>query len=116
MKLKIYNNGKGWYTVAKNYKDKEDKAYLSVFFPPNRCDEPNGTQNEKGKSAYIEIEEASINSYQNKASGFTIFKYREIEDQHNIERNTMERITLEKRQNSSGTSYAGLKQDDLPFY
>ena len=106
MKLKIYNNGKGWYTVAKNYKDKEDKAYLSVFFPPNRCEEPTGTQNEKGKSAYIEIEEASINSYQNKASGFTIFKYREIEDQH----------TIERTQTSSGTSYAGLKQDDLPFY
>ena len=33
MKQRIFNKGRGWYISAKNRYDKEDRAYMNVFFP-----------------------------------------------------------------------------------
>ena len=35
MKLYINKGQYGWYTTAKNRNDKEDKAYVNLFFPKN---------------------------------------------------------------------------------
>ena len=42
MKLYINKGQYGWYTTAKNRNDKEDKAYVNLFFPKN-TDPADGT-------------------------------------------------------------------------
>lgn len=77
MKVKIFNRGKGWYISAKNYKDENDRAYMSVRFV--NCPEIVPHNNEQGyASADIKIEEASFGAYQGKMN-MTVFKYTEVE-------------------------------------
>lgn len=73
MKQKIFNSGKGWYISASNYKDKNDKAYLNIYFPKGT--EPDYVDNGRGFSVQdIDIIEAKFTSYQGKI-GLTVFKY-----------------------------------------
>lgn len=69
------NKGKyGWYTTATNYKDKEDKAYVNLYFPKDT--EPmDGTEQ-------INPIEWKLTSYKGKV-GMTVFKYTLIEKQDN---------------------------------
>ena len=66
--MKLYiNKGKyGWYTTAKNRNDKEDKAYVNLFFPKN-SDPADGTEE-------IDAIEWRLTCYKGKV-GMTIFKY-----------------------------------------
>lgn len=99
MKTKIFNSGKGWYISCTNYKDKEDKAYLNLFFPKDS--EP--TFDTKGKSYCaldIDVLEARFTSYKGRP-GMTIFKYTVVEEK-------------EDSKMFGGPSLIG--QDDLPFY
>lgn len=62
-----------WYVVGTNYKDKEDKAYMDLFFLNGT--EPEFVPDKDGKCSYnISIEEGKFTSYKNKM-GLTVFKY-----------------------------------------
>lgn len=72
MKTRLFNRGNGWYVSATNYKDKEDKAYMNVFFPKNS---PDFHETEKGYDVLdIFVEEGAFNCYKGKI-GLTVFKY-----------------------------------------
>lgn len=78
MKQKIFSKGKGWYISANNYKDKEDKCYINLYFPKGT--EPMYIDNGRGFSVKdIDIQEMKFTSYKGKA-GVTIFKYSMIDD------------------------------------
>lgn len=78
MKQKIFSKGKGWYISANNYKDKEDKCYINLYFPKGT--EPMYIDNGRGFSVKdIDIQEMKFTSYKGKA-GVTIFKYSMVED------------------------------------
>lgn len=66
MKLYINKGQYGWYTTAKNRNDKEDKAYVNLFFPKN-SDPADGTEE-------IDAIEWRLTCYKGKV-GMTIFKY-----------------------------------------
>lgn len=66
MKLYINKGQYGWYTTAKNRNDKEDKAYVNLFFPKN-TDPADGTKE-------IDAIEWRLTCYKGKV-GMTIFKY-----------------------------------------
>lgn len=67
MKLYINKGQYGWYTTAKNRNDKEDKAYVNLFFPKN-SDPADGTEE-------IDAIEWRLTCYKGKV-GMTIFKYK----------------------------------------
>lgn len=71
MKLYINKGQYGWYTTAKNRNDKEDKAYVNLFFPKN-SDPADGTKE-------IDAIEWRLTCYKGKV-GMTIFKYSMIDD------------------------------------
>lgn len=71
MKLYINKGNYGWYTTARNHKDKEDKAYVNLFFPKDT--EPSQDTN------CIDPLEWSLSCYKGKV-GLTIFKYKLIEE------------------------------------
>lgn len=77
MKLYIKSKGNGWFTVANNYKDKEDSCTISLFFPNNT--EPEYIPTDDGKAYTIAIDpiEWKLTSYKRKV-GMTIFKYEVI--------------------------------------
>ena len=66
MKLYVNKGQYGWYTTAKNRNDKEDKAYVNLFFPKN-SDPADGTKE-------IDVQEWQLSCYKGKV-GMTIFKY-----------------------------------------
>ena len=66
MKLYINKGQYGRYTTAKNRNDKEDKAYVNLFFPKN-SDPADGTKE-------IDAIEWRLTCYKGKV-GMTIFKY-----------------------------------------
>lgn len=66
MKLYINKGQYGWYTTAKNRNDKEDKAYVNLFFPKNTSP-ADGTEE-------IDAIEWRLTCYKGKV-GMTIFKY-----------------------------------------
>lgn len=71
MKLYINKGQYGWYTTAKNRNDKEDKAYVNLFFPKNTSP-ADGTKE-------IDAIEWRLTCYKGKV-GMTIFKYSMIDD------------------------------------
>ena len=76
MKAMIFNQGKGWYITAKNYKDPEDKCYINVYFPQKT--DPVFTPHEKGwANLYVDIQQAKFTSYKNKPE-LTVFAYEVI--------------------------------------
>lgn len=75
MKVKIFNQGKGWYVSCTNYKDANDKAYMNLHFASSKCAKPSYVDNGRGFSVQdIDIQEAKFTSYKGKV-GMTIFKY-----------------------------------------
>ena len=65
MKQKIFSKGKGWYISANNYKDKEDKCYINLYFPKGT--EPMYIDNGRGFSVKdIDIQEMKFTSYKGK--------------------------------------------------
>ena len=106
MKQKIFSKGKGWYISATNYKDQNDKCYISLFFPKNS--EPPYIDNGRGFSSKdIDITEAKFTSYQGKA-GLTIFKFEELKDEPKNSNMGGDRA-------DSGKSL-DIQPEDLPFY
>ena len=104
MKQRIFSKGNGWHISATNYKDKEDKCYVNLYFP--KGSEPEYVDNGRGFSMKdIDIEEAKFTSYKGKA-GMTVFSYIEID-------NT-------EKENENGHSMFGpenaVDPNDLPFY
>lgn len=85
MKQRIFSKGKGWYISATNYKDKNDKAFVSLHFTNNN--EPIINVGNQGYAVMdIDIIEWRLNSYKNKV-GMTIFKYYPVEEQQEAVRN-----------------------------
>lgn len=70
MRLFISKGKYGFYTTAINYKDKEDKAYINLYFPKNTDPQDN--------VECIEPIEWILTSYKGKV-GMTIFKYQPID-------------------------------------
>ena len=113
MKLKIFNRGKGWYSIANNYKDQNDKQYVNIHFA--KCDEPSYEDNGRGFSVQdIDILEGKLSCYQSKV-GMVIFKY-----------DLLTNISLEKENDHYTEKFGGdraesyqtleLEPNDLPFY
>lgn len=71
MKLYINKGQYGWYTTAKNRSDKEDKAYVNLFFPKN-SDPADGTKE-------IDVQEWQLSCYKGKV-GMVIYKYGMFEE------------------------------------
>lgn len=106
MKQRIFNKGHGWYISAHNYKDKEDKCYISLFFPKNT--EPFYEDNGQGFSVKdINIEEAKFTSYKGKV-GLTVFKYLEIYEGSDFDK-------MGGRKANLGDS-VDIRPEELPFY
>lgn len=103
MKQTIFNRGKGWYISCSNYKDENDKAYISLYFPKGTT--PIYEDNGRGFSMLnIDILEAKFTSYQGKA-GMTIFKYVESKNDES------------KKDDSKMFGAENIVEpDDLPFY
>lgn len=95
MKLYIKKGQYGWYTSATNYKDKEDKQYVNLFFPK-------GTE-PADEVEYIDPTEWKLTSYKGKV-GMTIFKY-----------NT-EAFAYEHDSTPVEQSDVVIPSDALPFY
>lgn len=107
MKQKIFNRGNGWYISATNYKDKEDRAYVNLFFPKNT--EPLYQDNPDGYEAKdIDILDAKFTSFKGKV-GMTIFKYTEIEQKE-------EPAVIHRKTDNMGGGVVEIDTDDLPFY
>ena len=81
MKLRIYNNGNGWFVPIGNYKNKEEKPiYMNISFPKNHAPEPTYVPGLDGKCKKdIIVDEASFNKYTNDKGelklSLTVFKY-----------------------------------------
>ena len=97
MKLKMYNNGKGWYVPCHNYRDENDKAYLNIYFA--KCEEPQGTE------AEIIVDEARHGCYKGKIQ-LSIFKYHTKKNDDNS--------MFGGNRADAGNNI--IKPDDLPFY
>lgn len=104
MKTRLFNKGKGWYVSATNYKDKEDKAYMSVYFTKD-CEEPTPTFNASGYAMIdIDVLESFYVSY-NKKIAWKIQKYIEVKNEAQSE---------QKQPHNSNK--INLTSDDLPWY
>lgn len=100
MKLYIKSKGNGWFTVATNFKDKEDSCTISLFFPKN-VEEPAYIPTADGKAYTIAINpiEWKFNSYKGKP-GMTIFKYELIAE----------------AEETKATQNVKIEESELPFY
>jgi hypothetical protein len=95
MKLFINKGQYGWYTTARNYKDKDDKSFVNLHFAKNT--EPmDGTE-------CINPIEWGLNCYKGK-TGITIFKY-EVVDNSNM-----------GGDRADSYKSADIKPEELPFY
>lgn len=96
MKLYIKSKGNGWFTVANNYKDKDDSTTVGLYFPKDT--EPSYEETEDGKAYTIAIDpqEFKLTCYKGKV-GMTIFKY-EVVAEEKLDRNVK------------------IDSDALPFY
>lgn len=111
MKARIFNRGKGWYITAVNYKDKDDKKYISLYFP-NGTEQPDADLKDGWCSRDIDILEARHNCYKGEV-GMTIFKWR-YADELDENKTFVDSI--------QGTKYAEkfgdvkIDTNELPFY
>lgn len=111
MKQKIFSKGKGWYISANNYKDKEDKCYINLYFPKGT--EPMYIDNGRGFSVKdIDIQEMKFTSYKGKA-GVTIFKYSMIEDNESFTESVK---GTEYAKNFGATQSIEIDESELPFF
>ena len=97
MKLYIKSKGNGWFTVASNYKNKEDSCTVGLYFPKTTT-EPAYVPTEDGKAYTVIINpiEWKLDCYKGKV-GLTIFKYELI---------TEEKLDKEVK----------IEPNDLPFF
>lgn len=119
MKQRIFNQGKGWYISASNYRDRDDKAYMNIFFPNT---EPVYTPAGDNPFTFIDIDiqEQKYSSYKGKI-GLTVFKYEIIREDGLTEVDNQEyaesmSTAYTKRFGGSVDSNMDLSPDDLPFY
>lgn len=96
MKLYISKGKYGWYTIAKNYKDKEDKKYVNLFFPKNTDPAEN--------VECIKPIEWALDCYKGNV-GMTIFKYECIDENNDM---GGDRAAIGKD--------VGIEPNDLPFF
>lgn len=96
MKLYIKKGQYGWFTTATNYKDKEDKQFVSLYFPKDT--EP--TENVE----CIEPLEWKLTSYKGKV-GMTMFKYQPLDEKNDM---GGDRAAIGKD--------VGIAPSELPFY
>lgn len=95
MKHRIFNNGKGWYISATNYKDEKDKAYMGLYFPNNS--DPEYRPSDKGYACEeIDIVEGKFNCYKGKIN-LTVFTWNPV-----VRESTNNDVQID--------------QDELPFY
>lgn len=120
MKQKIFSKGKGWYISASNYKDKEDKCYINLYFPKGT--EPQYKDNGRGFSVKdIDIQEMKFGCYKGKAE-LTIFKYELIEEPAEDPVETENRSFSESvrgteyEKNFGSSQNVDISPDDLPFF
>lgn len=99
MKTRMYNKGHGWYIFASNWKDKEDKCYINVFFA--KCEEP------QGDDVTIDIQEARFGCYQGKAQ-LSVFKWESVKDESWTNKFGGDRADAAKS--------VDIEPSDLPFY
>lgn len=103
MKQRIFKSSKGgWYVLGSNYQDKNDVAYLNLFFPEHS--EPQSNE----KYIDIDILEGKFTSYKGKI-GWTIFKYLESKKEEKKEDTSKFGNSDVQVGNDTITS------DDLPF-
>lgn len=96
MKLYISKGKYGWYTTAKNYKDKDDKQYVNLYFPKNSDPAEN--------VECINPIEWGLSCYKGKV-GITIFKYQAIDENNDM---GGDRAAIGKD--------VGIEPSDLPFF
>lgn len=112
MKIKIFNNGNGWFFPIGNYKDKNEKPiFVNVRFPQNYCPEPSFTPDQNNKcNKTIFINEGSFSKYINDKGELkiilTVFMYELLTD-----------INLQKEDPTMfGNTNNVIDSKDLPFY
>ena len=115
MKQKIFSKGKGWYISANNYKDKEDKCYINLYFPKGT--EPMYIDNGRGFSVKdIDIQEMKYGAYKGKIN-LTVFKYELI---HNDSKYTeMDKFAEEMKPYADkfgATQSIEIDESELPFF
>ena len=110
MKLRIRNNGNGWYEYVTNYKDKEDKCYNNIHFT-KECIEPQIT----GDYCDIEIIEGWHTCYKGKI-GTCIKQYRMIENSQEFTGLKSKSDEDRRYEEAKGAEQITLNPDDLPFY
>lgn len=110
MKTRIFNKGKGWYISASNYKDKNDKAYMNLYFANNTAPLFDDVEGKGWVSIGIEIKEAKFTSYKNKL-GLTIFSYILLKNDDLTKKDEYENF-------GGNVKYEDtyITQEELPFY
>lgn len=108
MKQRIFNRGKGWYISASNYKDKKDKAYMTVRFAV--CAEPQYTPTNDSDFTFVDIDilEQKYESFHNKMF-LTVFKYELIKPTNEIPE-------MDKQGKEYATQQVEIDSSELPFY
>lgn len=108
MKQRIFNQGKGWYISASNYKDKNDRAYMNIHFAV--CAEPEYKPTNDSTFTFvdIDIQEQKYTSYKGKI-GLTIFKYELILPEGEFPE-------MDKQGKEYATQQIEIDADSLPFY
>lgn len=101
MRITLYKNNYGWFELVRNYKDHDDKKYISYRFA--KCPEPSGEMTEYGERAIIDVIEWRHNVYQGNVS-VTVFKW-EVADELNAEHNIQ-----------PYNKDVNVEQEELPFY
>lgn len=127
MKLKIMNNGYGWFVPIRNFKDKNEKPiFMNIYFAKNKCIEPMFDPDNSGKDKkIIDIKEASFNKYEDNKGlhlSMTIFDYEQLSSIEPTENNMMmdngeryqTRLNDGNRDMFGGSS--NIDSDNLPFY
>lgn len=112
MKQIVFKGQYGWYIIANNFKDKNDIAYVNLFFPKNS--EPFG---EEKAHKWIDIEEASFTSYKGKV-GLTIWKYKETASPKEESEKKLEQFAKDNDLNFTieEPPEIDISSDNLPFY
>ena len=108
MKVRIFSKGKGWYISATNYKNREDKAYMSVRFPMK--DEPIYKTQERGFDfTDIDVIEAKFEAKEGKMV-MSVFKYMPVYTQP-----VQQTLTGDGR-DVTGHTDVNISPEELPFY
>jgi len=106
MKTRIYRGQYGYFIVAKNYKDKDDKQYVNIHFVEGK--EPMVT----GDYIDINVIDGWLTCYKGKV-GFTIKEY-EISKSYSNDLSVEDGYELNTEK--FGGKIENISPDELPFY